>query len=137
MSDYRNAPSAPLVVAGTQVTALDQETGAVRWTYSEITRRALRIHVTQERVFVLDYEGNLHCLRLADGIVHGVVPLDGDEATMLPVGDRLYVFAGKKVYAIDSNGRVLWQCSVGFDGGWGLVGLGVPENAIQPDFSRS
>ena len=137
MSEYRETGKAPLIVAGMNVMAIDQVTGTRLWTYTELTRRAVRFHIIGERVFVLDYRGNLHCLRLTDGVVEGVVPLDGDEPTMLPVGDRLYVFAGEKVTALDMNGKVLWQTQVGFDGEWGLVGLGVLGAEIQPDFSRS
>src|SRR5688572_17983293 len=137
MPDYREGANAPLVVVGMQVTAIDQQTGRLVWTYSGLQHHAQRCHVTNDRVFVLDNKGSLHCLRLSDGALHGVVPLDGIEATMLPVGDRLYIYAGRKVTALDTNGKIIWQSEVAFDNEWSLVGLAVLGAEMQPDFSRS
>src|SRR4051812_26278994 len=137
MANYRDSALPPLVIAGTRAVALDRATGRLVWTYDKGKRRFMRMHVLNDRVFLLDYDGTLHCLRLADGELLGVVPLKGGEATMLAVGDTLYVFTGEKVTAVDDAGRILWQTEIGFDGEWGLVGMGVPGHTIQPDFSRS
>jgi outer membrane protein assembly factor BamB len=136
--EYRAPPlDAPLLVISTQVVALDRATGKERWRYKldGVTRR---FAIDDNRLFVFESTGTLHCLELATGRLIGRVETElMSPDNMLVDGDRLYVSASTHVVAIDFSGKILWRESVPTNASNGLCGLAVPGgNIVQPDFSR-
>lgn len=136
--DYRSTPSAaPLLVVAGSVVALDRATGAELWTYplKNVTRR---FAIVEQRVFVFDRDGILHCLEVATGKLLGKVDVGmSDAKSMLQNGDRLYVTDEYHVAALDLNGAVLWKVRIPGAATKGLPGLAVVGgNLLQPDYSN-
>lgn len=95
--------------ADSEVWALDRRTGASLWKQGELRRRDLTgPGVTGEYVSVGDFEGYIHLLTQAEGIVAGRTRVDSAGIQAAPValfGDRLLVLgAGGKLvlYQIES-----------------------------------
>jgi outer membrane protein assembly factor BamB len=136
--DYRApVPDAPLLVVSTQVVALDRVTGKQRWRY-DLESVARRFAIDDNRVFVFESEGTLHCIELATGRLVGRVATELRSANnMLVDSERIYLSDDHHVMAIDFSGQVLWHETVPTNGSNSLCGLGVPGgNIVQPDFSR-
>lgn len=135
--DYRQTPApAPLLVISTTLTALDRASGKQLWSY-ELGAAPRRVHADDERIYVLDARGTLHCLLSATGRVLGKVELDMRDANaLLWDGERLFVTDENEVVALDLAGGVLWRTNVATNGTWGLGGLAVGSRVVPPDFSR-
>lgn len=135
--DYRQTPPpAPLLVISTSVTALDRSTGRQLWSY-ELGCAPRRVHADDERIYVLDSEGTLHCLLSATGRVVGRIELGMRDANaLLWDGERIFVTNDDAVVALDLAGTILWRTSVATNGAWGLGGLAVGSRVVPPDFSR-
>ena len=137
--DYRApVPDAPLLVVSTQVVALDRATGRQLWRY-DLDAVGRRFAIDQNRIFVFESEGRLHCIDVATGRALGVVVTELRSANnMLVDGDRIYLSDDNFVVAVDMNGRILWREKVPNNTSHSLCGLGVPGgNVVQPDFSRA
>lgn len=137
------APPPPLPVlylAGAIAVALDQETGREMWRYDAQGRRLVRVVYGVERVFFLDADCALHCVRTHDGALVGKVQVDersnwGAALLMRPDG-VLFVATSRSVTALDGEGRTLWKfahADIPSGTGSGLAGLASPDGVVQPD----
>jgi len=130
----------PLVsIVSSLAVALDRETGRQLWRYQASTR-IMRIVHASERIFLLDYDCMLHCLRAHDGLVLGTIQVDERSsmgcAMLLGPNGELYVGTSNAVVALDPTGRELWRFKHGDVPGSaasGLAGLALPGAAVQPD----
>lgn len=133
-------PPQPLVyLAGEIATALERETGRVLWRY-QANARLVRIVYTSDRVFMLDADCLLHCVRTGDGVLLGTIQVEEraywGSAMLAGSNGELYVATSKSVIALDPSGRELWRFShreLPSSQGSGLAGLALPEGAVQPD----
>lgn len=133
-------PVEPLVAVVSSVAiALDRETGRQLWRYEASTRLVRVIHAS-ERIFLLDYDCLLHCLRSLDGQVLGQIQVDESAylgcAMLLGPNGELYISTSNSVIALDPNGRELWRFKLGKipgAAGGGLGGLALPGVSVQPD----
>lgn len=138
---YRSPkPAQPLMyLASSIAVALDRENGREAWRYQAATR-IVRIVYAVERIFLLDADCVLHCLRAHDGAVLGKVQVDERAywgSAMLPgPNGELYVATSNSVVALDPTGREMWRfqhSDVPGSTGNGLAGLALPDGVVQPD----
>lgn len=135
--DYRSpAPEAPLLVVAGSVVALDRTTGKELWVY-KLDRVTRRFAIVENRVFVFDGDGVLHCLDIPSGKLLGKVDVGMTGAkSMLVDGDRMYVTDEYRVAALDLNGAILWKVEIPGNSSHGLPGLAVVGgNILQPDYN--
>jgi outer membrane protein assembly factor BamB len=138
---YRDPrPPEPLVsLLSSVAVALDRDTGKQLWRYQASTR-LVRVVYTVDRIFLLDADCVLHCLRLSDGFILGRVKVDEKSywgCAMLPGRNgELYVATSQSVVALDATGREIWRFKHGDvpgSSGGGLGGLALLEGVVQPD----
>lgn len=129
---------APLLVISTRVTALDRDTGDLRWTYN-LKAAARQFVIANDTLYVLDGDGIVHCLSLQAGSLVGRVDLKMEAAnTMLFDDERLFVASDSEVVALNRNGIILWRSAVANNASFSLCGLAIPDGpTVQPDFSRA
>lgn len=133
-------PIEPLVsIISSIAVALDRDTGQQLWRY-EASTRIMRIIHASDRVFLLDYDCVLHCLRAHDGVVLGKVAIDERSymgcAMLLGPNGELYVGTSHSVVALDPTGRERWRfkhVDISGSAGSGLAGLALPGMVVQPD----
>lgn len=130
----------PLVsIVSSLAVALDRDTGRQLWRYQASTR-IVRIVYTSDRIFLLDYDCLLHCLRAADGGLLGKVQVDDANYTgcaLVPgPNGELYIGTSNCVVALDPTGREMWRfkhVNVPSSAAAGLAGLALPGAVVQPD----
>ncbi len=138
---YRSGKSIqPLIYVVSSVAfAIDRDTGRQCWRYQASTR-LMRIVYAVERIFMLDADCALHCVRAQDGVLLGKVQVDEKAyvgSAMLPgPNGEMYVATSHSIIALDASGREMWRFK--HDGvpgsfGSGLAGLALPEAVVQPD----
>ncbi|HRI70899.1 MAG TPA: hypothetical protein PK156_41985 [Polyangium sp.] len=133
-------PAEPLVcLVSSLAIALDRDTGRQVWRYQASTR-LVRIVYATERLFLLDADCVLHCLRVTDGGLLGKVQVDERSywgCAMLPgPNDELYIATTNSIVALDATGREMWRFkpdNVPSSHGSGLAGLALPGAVMQPD----
>ncbi len=136
-----NQSSDTVVVVGSLAVGFDRATGRELWRYDPDTplKTIHRYVFHAGRLFLLDAKGRVHCISAADGAPFGVVDLKLKSGhAMVADGDCVFVLGERALVALGLDGTVRWRAA--FDGvgsSWGLLGLGVPGNAQQPDYSRS
>jgi outer membrane protein assembly factor BamB len=141
MSYREGKPVEPLIsIVSSTVVALHRETGRQLWQYQAPTRIVRVVHAS-ERIFLLDYDCVLHCLRAYDGLVLGTIQVDERSylgcALLLGPNGELYVGTSNSVVALDPTGREMWRFKhgpVSGSSGSSLAGLALPGVAVQPDF---
>lgn len=134
----RNAPlAAPLLyVQKRSVYAIDRELGRLRWKY-DAAASLIRVLFAGDRVFALDIDCNVHCLRAEDGRALGVVSVGTRSAwgsALLAHDGGIYVATSDGVTALSIDGQFLWRFDShdpGLDGV--LPGLALPTQVVQPD----
>lgn len=134
----RTAPvAAPLLyVQKRSVFAIDRDVGRLRWMYTA-NATLIRVLFVAERVFVLDVDCNVHCLRADTGAALGVVSVGNRTAwgaAMLAHDGGIYVATSDAVTALSMDGTFLWRFDSpdpGLDGV--LPGLALPTSVVQPD----
>lgn len=138
MTFRETPPGAPLLIFAENVTALDRATGRKLWEYDPGSDAVRRFAFSAERVFLLDGGSVLHCMLTATGQLLGKVETGILNAeSMMIDGERLYVVGTMQVFALDLDGRNLWQVPVAHNQRHTLSGMGIPGGAsIQPDFSK-
>lgn len=135
---YRDvSPEAPLLVVGASVTALDRETGAIRWTH-DLKGPAYKLALLDDRLFVLDSTSAVFCLDVNRGIVIGTVELGlYNPNALVWDGERIYVSGQEELVALDRSGTVLWRTPLPHNASASKTGLAVPGTVVlQPDFGR-
>jgi len=137
MPNPQHDSTTPLVVVGSKTIALNRTTGAVLWEYKS-DEDVWRFLIVGDRLYLLDVSGDLHCLDLMTGNVHGVVSTGARGAhALVGDGNRLYIAASRGVIlAHDYAGREIWRNKVDVKMECGLVGLGIPGAIQQPDYSK-
>ena len=138
MSSRDAPPNAPLLLFAENVTALERDGGRVLWVYDPGEEAVRRFAMTDDRVYLIDRAGTLHCLQLATGQLIGRIQLAIMSAeNMLIDAGRIFVASDSKVITLDLDGRVLWEQSVTRNVRHTLTGMGIPGGpSIQPDWSR-
>jgi outer membrane protein assembly factor BamB len=133
---YRSPSEAPLLVVAEEVVALERSTGRKLWEYP-LGAAARRFEIIDDRLFVFDGEGRLHCIEIATGRLLGMIDLGlSSPGTLLRDGDRLYVSGNTTVVALDRSGAIVWRADVPPNQRFSLGGLGIPGGPVsQPDYS--
>ncbi|MBL8683905.1 MAG: PQQ-like beta-propeller repeat protein [Myxococcales bacterium] len=134
----RTAPTAaPLIyIQKRTVFAIDRDLGRKRWQY-EASSGVIRVLFVADRVFVLDLDCVLHCIRASDGQPLGTVRVAERShwgAAMLSHDGGIYVATSEGVVALSLDGELLWRFesdSPGIDSV--LPGLALPSQVAQPD----
>ena len=115
MQVYRaTSAGEPLVsMIAKHIVALDAETGALRWK-QPVEPAVTRIVVTAGIVFVAADEGRVSTLLmfdLATGAPRGSIPLPFRCHGALVSGDRIYFAGSEGIFAVRSDGRVMFKIS--------------------------
>jgi outer membrane protein assembly factor BamB len=133
---YRSPSETPLLVVAEEVVALERSTGRKLWEYP-LDAAARRFEIIDDRLFVFDGEGRLHCIEIATGRLVGKIDLGlTSPGVLLRDGDRLYANGNNTVVALDRNGAIVWRAAVPPNQRHSLGGLGIPGGAVaQPDYS--
>lgn len=134
----RTAPlAAPLLyIQKKTVFAIDRDLGRQRWRF-DADSNVIRVLFVADRVFVLDIDCTLHCVRSTDGLLLGSVRIAARTywgAAMLSHDGGIYVATSAGVVALSLDGVELWRFesdAPGIDSV--LPGLALPTQVAQPD----
>jgi outer membrane protein assembly factor BamB len=97
----------------------------------------IRLLQVSERVFALDLDCTVYCLRVEDGALLGTVPAGPTSAwgaALLAHDGALYVATSDGVTALSMDGHRMWSYRSEDPGLEGILpGLALPGVSVQPD----
>jgi outer membrane protein assembly factor BamB len=133
---YRDSPqedrSLLLVGHDRKIIALQRDTGKVAWTFKDPRAYDYFVDfaIAYGRVFI-PVGAAIVCLVYATGAVIGTTELPSSVVRLMMDDDRLFAIGSRHVFAIDLDGRVLWQAENKLDVAISQPTMGFPGNVIH------